>query len=94
MNRTIAKSKSLVERTIRDQLVLVPLKTGPARLDALYTLNEVAGFLWKAIDDASTEEELIASLVKVYEVDESIAQADVERILNELASIGAITLTP
>jgi hypothetical protein len=94
LNRTITKSKTLVERTIRDQLVLVPLKTGPARLDALYTLNEVAGFLWKAIDIASSEEDLIASLVSVYEIDDSLARADVKRILAELASIGAITLSP
>lgn len=94
MNRTITKSKALIERTIRDQLVLVPLKTGPARLDALYTLNEAAGFLWKAIDDEPSEEALINRMLHSYEVDEPMVRADVERILNELASIGAINLSP
>ncbi len=94
MNRNIIKNKELVERTIRDQLILVPLKTAPARLDALYTLNEAASLLWKEIDGETTEAQLVTRLLAEYEVDEPTARQDVDRILNELATIGAVTLTP
>ncbi len=94
MNRKIVKNKDLVERTIRDQLMLVPMKTAPARLDALYTLNETAGFLWKLIAQDTTEEMLITHLIATYTVDEPTARQDVRMILDELATVGAITLTP
>lgn len=94
MNRKITKNKDLVERNIRGQLILVPLKTAPARLDALYTLNKTAGLLWNEIHVETAEETLVARLLAEYEVDETIARNDVEQILNGLASIGAVTLTP
>jgi len=49
MKRTITKTDHVVERKVRDNLILVPMNTGPARLDALYTLNETAGFIWNHI---------------------------------------------
>jgi hypothetical protein len=94
VNRKISKNKDLVERTIRNQLMLVPMKTAPARLDALYTLNETASFLWKEISDGITEETLVNRLTATYNVEEITARQDVNTILNELATIGAIKLSP
>jgi len=93
VKKNIIKNKNLIERHVRDQWILVPLKTAPARLDALYTLNSTAGFIWKAIDDYPSENALIDRLVATYEVDEPKARKDVERILMELASIDAITIS-
>jgi len=43
------KSDGLVERQAREKLILVPLKTAPTRFDALYKLNETAGFVWREV---------------------------------------------
>lgn len=93
-SRKITKCKNLVERNIRGQHILVPLKTGPARLDALYTLNETAGLIWEAIQTETTEDSLVTLLSSTYDVAEVTARRDVERILDELGSIGAVTLGP
>jgi hypothetical protein len=94
MQTTITKTDHVIERKVRDNVILVPMKTGPARLDALYTLNEAASLLWKEIDGETTKDKLVIRLLAEYEVDDTTARKDVDRILNELASIGAITLTP
>jgi hypothetical protein len=94
MRRTITKTDHVVERKVRDNLILVPMKTGPARLDALYTLNEAASLLWKDIKGETSEDELVTRLLAEYEVNEATARQDVDRILTELAAIGAITLKP
>jgi hypothetical protein len=94
MRRTITKTDHVVERKVRDNLILVPMKTGPARLDALYTLNEAASMLWQEINGETTEAKLVSRLLAEYEVDEATARQDVDRILNELAAIGAVTLKP
>lgn len=85
------KSTEVVERTVRNTLVLVPMKTGPARLDALYTLNETSGFIWRQITPGITEDELVAIITRTYEIDGETARRDVARILRELCSIGALT---
>ncbi len=93
MARQFTKSNNVVERTVRDNLILVPMKTGPARLDALYTLNTTSGFIWRQISSGTTEDELVAKLVAEYEVTEECARQDIGRILSELLVIGAITET-
>lgn len=90
MQATFTKTDNVVERKVRDNLILVPMKTGPARLDALYTLNETAAFIWDSITPGITEEELVTRLVEKYEVSEESAQQDVRRVLERLKAIGAI----
>lgn len=85
-----SKTEHVVEREVRNTLMLIPMHTGPARLDALYTLNETAGFLWKAITPGTTEEDLVARLLSEYSVPEAAARQDVRRILDRLTQMGAV----
>lgn len=94
MSACYRKSDTVVERTIRGCLILVPMKTGPSRLDALYTLNETSGFIWNAIAPGMSDDDIAARLVKEYDVSEETARADVKRVLGELAAIGAIQSAP
>jgi hypothetical protein len=84
------KTSSVVERKIRNSLILVPMKTGPSRLEALYTLNETSGFIWNALAPGTSEDELVSRLVDEYEVDSETARSDIRRILAELTEIGAL----
>jgi hypothetical protein len=90
MSTRFIQSENVVERTIRNKLMLVPLKSGPARLDALYTLNETAAFLWRQLHTAQTENSLIKSLTSEYAVTESAAKADVRQFLDAMSNIGAL----
>ena len=93
MTRRFTKSSDVVERKVRDSLILVPLKTGSTRLDALYTLNDTAGFIWHHIDQDVEEGELVASMAAEYQVDLATAQEDVRRIMDGLVAVGAVVLT-
>jgi len=93
MTRRFTKSSDVVERKVRDNLILVPLKTGSARLDALYTLNDTAGFIWHHIDRDIEEGELGARMAAEYQVDLATAQDDVRRIMDGLVAVGAVVLT-
>jgi len=92
MQRQFQKTAHIVERTIRDHHVLVPMKTGPARLDALYTLNETAAFIWKHLTPGSTVEDLTARLVMEYETDPETARTDIRKIIDGLLTVGAIEI--
>ena len=93
MARRFTKRDGVVERKVRENLILVPLKTGPARLDALYTLNESAGFIWSHVGPNVSEDDLAARLMAEYDVDGATARSDVRNVLTGLAAIGALEVT-
>ena len=80
----------VVERQVRENLILVPLQTGPARLDALYTLNETAAVVWHEAGRGGTEDDAVAHILAEYEVDEPTARRDVRAVAERLVAIGAI----
>jgi hypothetical protein len=84
------RTDHVVERQVGPDLILVPMHTGPARLDALYTLNETAAFIWKAITPGITSETLLALLLTEYDAPEQSAKQDLDRILDRLLAMGAI----
>ncbi len=54
-------------------------------------LNESAAIMWKTAEDKEfTLEDLVAALLKEYDVQEDIATGDAMRILNEWKNLGLI----
>ena len=53
----------------------------------IISLNETAAFLWK---EAVGEEELTATLLEAYEVDEETARKDVAQVLAKWREIGLL----
>lgn len=64
----------------------VAAPTGKAALDfsGMITLNDAGTFLWKLMNTEKTEQELLASLLEEYEIDEVAAKADLAEFLAKL----------
>jgi hypothetical protein len=89
LERRYEHDPAVVTRRVAGEVILVPVR--PAREEAaLYTLDEVAAFLWERLDGLRTGHELVAALQSEYEVDESRAASDVRVFLEQLLSIEAI----
>jgi hypothetical protein len=57
----------------------------------LFTLNDVASVIWKSADGATSLQEIVESKVCVeFDVDPSVALADAERLVGELAEHGLL----
>lgn len=54
--------------------------------NAVMSLNETGAFLWKILEGEAgvTQETLIESLIREYEIDYETAKRDVENFLNQL----------
>ena len=80
-------------RKIAGEDIVVPIGNNIADFNGVIRLNESAGFLWKILQEEVSKEELINSLVKEYERDETLATNDVEgflRILEEHKAIEGV----
>ncbi len=90
MTQHYAKSEQMVERTVRDEQVLVPIGGHADELEALYNLNRTAAFVFNAAGEGLTAEEIADRLSSEFEISPSEALADVQAALAELTAIGAL----
>lgn len=79
-----------VLRDIAGDLLLVPAGKAALDLNGMLTLNEVGAEIWHMLPEVEDEEELIARLLDIYEVEEAILRKDVEDFLNSLRELGIL----
>lgn len=77
-------------RKIAGEDIVVPIGNNIADFNGVIRLNESAGFLWKTLQEEISKEDLISSLIKEYEIDETLATNDVEGFLSILEEHKAI----
>src|SRR3954469_14184092 len=85
-----ARAEGTVTRKVGGETGIVPVRANVARLDALYTLNETATFVWEQVDGTRTVADLIAAVVAEFAVPPGVAEEDVNRLLSELHDSGLL----
>ena len=84
----VVPAPDVVARDIAGEHLLVPVRSGIAGVDCLYTADEVGSFLYSRLDgrrDAATLARLVS---EAYVVDEDRALQDVLAFLGELCAAG------
>ncbi len=77
-------------RKVADCYVVVPIGAAVAEFNGMINLNEVGAFLWRKLESETTFDEVLASMLSEYEVDEAVAKADLQRFIKELEDAGLI----
>ena len=71
-------------REIAGDYIIVPTGSTALQFNGLITVNEVGAYLWKLMQQETTEEALVQSVVTEYEVEEETARQDIEEFLQQL----------
>ena len=82
--------QGFVLRNVADATIVVP--TGSASIDfnGMITLNETGAFLWRLLENETTEEQVLEAMLKEYDVDESTARAGIARFVAKLEHEGLL----
>ena len=88
------KNENIVFRQIDEETILVPIKNNVGDMGCIYTLNEVAAFVWKLIDGHKTIEEIQQCLLKEFDVPADRAFEDLKEFVSRLQSIEAVIPNP
>lgn len=72
-----------------DDFLVLDLRNG-----RYYGLGPVGGFVWECLEEEPTVAELIEQVVKVFEVDEETATADMMEFLAEMTDSGLMVVSP
>lgn len=66
------------------------VSTGATNFSGLVRGNPTAGFIIECLENDTTESEIVKKMQQKWNVSEDIARQDVQKIVNQLRSIGAI----
>ena len=80
----IKKNKKIVARKSGDEYILVPITDNVANMEAVYTLNETAAYIWDCIDGLRSQEDIAGILSEEYNIDKDAALSDVKDLVDDL----------
>ena len=72
------------------EMVMVPLSNNVADMTNVLTLNEVGADILKVVVEASTIDEVVEKLLKVYDVDKAVLRADVAEFIDKALEMGVV----
>lgn len=81
------RSSAVAARMLGDEMMIMS-----AVDSSLFTLNDVASFIWEAADGKTSLDEIVARLCDEFEVAPEVARADAEKLVTDLAAAGILKI--
>lgn len=73
--------EGFVLRNIVGEHILMPVGDNIGRFKGTILLNEVSAFIWEKLQNPVSREELLKAILEEFEVEESVAAADLDALL-------------
>ena len=86
----LVRNSATVSREIAGETIVVPICSGVADMEAVYTFNQLGGQLWRLLEERRAPEDLIAWVVQNFDVKPEQAASDVQSFLSDLREIGLV----
>ena len=83
------KKKFLV-REVMGENILVPVGDSETTFNGIASLNDIGVFIWKNIESAKDENELLQIILDEYEVEKEVAKSDLDEFLDKLKQVEII----
>lgn len=88
-----SKNPDVIFRKIADEFILVPIRQKAVDLKSIYTLNEVAAFIWGLIDGNRDASKIKEKISEEFMADPSVVESDATAILSQLEALTFIRKT-
>ena len=82
-NKVFRKSSNIVIRKIADEFFLVPVRGELANMQKIFTLNPVAEYIWKELDNKNLYD-ICRGVTSAFDVKEEQAESDIQEFIAEL----------
>lgn len=86
------KSDKIVTRKVAGETILVPIKGRLADMQKIFSLNEIGDFIWNMIDGKRSTKEICKEIISRFDVDEKVAEDDLNIFIRDLVKEGLIRL--
>jgi len=89
--KRLKKNADVVSRTIADEMFLVPIKGNLADMEKIFTLNQVAEYIWQHLGDEENLGAIRDGVLAHFDVEKETAESDIREFVGELLSAGLIS---
>jgi hypothetical protein len=86
----LRRSPNVVSRVVADEAIVVPIRSGAADLDSIYTFNESGTKLWSMIENGLDASTLASYLQSEYGLTHAQAFSDAEAFVRDLTQEGLV----
>ena len=83
-------SKDFILSQIADEYMLVPIGQAAAHFNGLISMNEIGHFIFQALEEDVTEDQLVDHILSEYDNDRDTACRDLREFLQQLRDLGAL----
>jgi coenzyme PQQ synthesis protein D (PqqD) len=87
----LVRNPATVSRVIAGETLVVPICAGIGDMEAVYTFNGLGAQLWHSLEQSKTEEDLIALVMRDFNVTAEVVKGDVRAFLADLKQTGLVT---
>lgn len=84
------RNDDFVFRRIENETILVPIKDDVGDMSSIYSLNEVAAFIWQNINCKNSISDIKNMILSEFEITETQAITDLNEFVKALEKIEAI----
>ena len=88
--RRFIQDQGVVTRQIAGETVLVPIRSGAADLDFIYTSNDTGTTIWECLDGEKDVNQVVEEICREYDVSPEEATQDVMEFLSALEAAGLV----
>lgn len=86
----IIRNNDFVLREIAGESFLIPVGDIASKFNGMVTVNEMSAFLWKHLENETTEDNLVNAILEAYEVEEVEAKEDLHAFLMRMKALEMI----
>ena len=79
-----------VLREIAGEYILIPIGKTALEMNGMITMDEVGVTIWRGLEEAKNEEEILQIILEAYEVEEKVALADMKEFMKKLLDAGLV----
>lgn len=82
--------EGFILREVADSFVAVAVGDTASSFNGLINLNETGAFIWKQLENDTTQKDVVDALLKEYDIDEKTASDAVDAFLQQLRNVNLI----
>ena len=79
-----------VLREIAGEYILIPIGKTALEMNGMITMDEVGVTIWRGLEEAKNEEEILQIILEAYEVEKEVALADMKEFMKKLLDAGLV----
>lgn len=84
------KKTGFVEKHIGNELVIVPLVNSVAKMEKVFSLNELGSFIYNLLSSEQSKDQLLDSILEEFNIDYETAAKDLQLFLNKTVESGIV----